>query len=269
VNPSSVVGSAAAFLGLAPRSTPSLGTAGQLIYAVGDIHGRYDLLTGLLAGLLADSEVHARGRRPVLVFCGDYVDRGPDSAKVIESLLWLARRPEFDVRLLKGNHEEAMLAFVEAPEHGVGWLKFGGDETLRSYGVTLCDDEPDVADCFRARDDLLERMPSSHLRLLQGLDLMLTVGGYAFVHAGIRPGIALADQREDDLLWIREDFIEHEGPYAKRIVHGHTWVADQPAVHPHRIGIDTGAYATGVLTAVRLDGETVDFIRALGPDAEV
>ncbi len=229
----------------------SAGTGGELVYAVGDVHGCYPLLKALLARIAVDSAARARGRRPILVFLGDYVDRGPDSAKVIEALLWLIRRPDLETHLLKGNHEQALLAFLERPDQGGGWLQYGGRETLQAYGV-----EPphDPADFDRARHALLARMPASHLWLLQRLELMVAVGDYAFVHAGIRPGQPLASQAEDDLLWIRQPFLEAAGPHEKVIVHGHTWIDARPQLHDHRVGIDTGCYATGVLTALRLDG---------------
>jgi serine/threonine protein phosphatase 1 len=236
-------------------------TAGELIYAVGDIHGRYDLLKGLLELVLADWQARAPQRRPLLIFCGDYVDRGPQSAEVIEALIWLRQRGDIQACFLKGNHEHALMRFLDHPLDCAGWLRFGGVETLESYGVRA--PEPgDPAACFRARDLLLQRMPSSHLRFLERLELMLVAGDYAFVHAGVAPGTDLKGQREEDLLWIRQEFLEDEGPFEKIIVHGHSWAGDQPQVLPHRIGVDTGAYTTGVLSAVRLDGEDIGLIQA-------
>ncbi|MCR5874448.1 serine/threonine protein phosphatase [Phenylobacterium sp. J426] len=229
-------------------------TDGELVYAVGDVHGCYDLMKALLAKIAADSAARAEGRRPILIFLGDYVDRGPQSAKVIEALIWLKRRPDLEVRLLKGNHEQAMLAFLDAPEANRAWLDWGGAETLAAYGVTPPARGEDPLAVIQARDALLERMPASHLLLLQRLELMVAVGGYAFVHAGVRPGAALAQQTEQDLLWIREGFLDAAGPHEKVIVHGHTWLDERPQLTEHRLGIDTGAYRTGVLTALRLDG---------------
>jgi serine/threonine protein phosphatase 1 len=225
-----------------------------LVYAVGDVHGCYDLMKALLAKIAADSAARAQGRRPILIFLGDYVDRGPQSAKVLEALIWLKRRPDLEVRLLKGNHEAAMLGFLDAPEANVAWLDWGGAETLAAYGVTppALDEGPLAV--THARDALLAKMPASHLLLLQRLELMVAVGDYAFVHAGVRPGAALAQQTEQDLLWIREGFLDAPGPHEKVIVHGHTWLDERPQLSEHRIGVDTGAYRTGVLTALRLDG---------------
>jgi serine/threonine protein phosphatase 1 len=232
---------------------PARSTDGQLIYALADIHGRYDLMKAALATVARDSAEAARGRTPMLVFLGDYVDRGPDSAKVIQALVWLQRRGDFALRLLKGNHEQALLAFLEEPEGGEAWLGYGGAETLAAYGVTPPAPGAGPAALQRARDALLDRMPVSHLQLLGELELMAVVGDYAFVHAGVRPDQPLASQTEDQLLWIREGFLDAPGPFERVIVHGHTWLNEKPQVLEHRIGLDTGAYATGVLTVARLD----------------
>lgn len=235
---------------------------GQLVYAVGDIHGCYAAMKDLLAQVAQDYGARARGRRPILVFLGDYVDRGPQSAEVLEALVWLRRRTDAELHLLKGNHEQAMLRFLDEPESAAGWLRFGGEETLVSYGVLPPTMEEGPEGFVRARDELLDRLPSSHLRLLESLELMVEVGDYAFVHAGVRPGAALGDQTEDDLLWIRKGFLDHEGRYEKVIVHGHTWLDARPQVHDHRIGVDTGCYATGVLTAIRLEDDGVGVLQA-------
>jgi serine/threonine protein phosphatase 1 len=239
---------------------------GELVYAIGDVHGCYELLRDVLASLAADYAERARGRRPILIFLGDYVDRGPHSARVMEALVWLQRRPDLEIHFLKGNHEQALLEFLEAPEGGGPWTEFGGAETLFSYGV-----EPPAADAppdayAQARDELLERMPASHLRLLLGLETMVVVGDYAFVHAGIRPGVALDAQTETDLLWIRRGFVDQPGPFGKVIVHGHTWLSEQPQLGEHRLGLDTGAYATGVLTAARIEDGEIEILQAARGD---
>jgi len=240
----------------------SAGTEGELVYAVGDIHGCYDQMKALLARIAADSAGRARGRRPILVFLGDYVDRGPESAKVVEALIWLKRRPDLEVRLLKGNHEQAMLQFLDAPEANRAWLRWGGAETLAAYGVEPPASDEDPLAVIRARDELLARMPAGHLLLLQRLELMVAVGDYAFVHAGVRPGAPLAQQTEQDLLWIREGFLDAPGPFEKVIVHGHTWLDEQPRLAEHRLAIDTGVYRTGVLTALRLEGLDREVLQA-------
>jgi serine/threonine protein phosphatase 1 len=233
---------------------------GQLVYAVGDVHGRYDLLKELMARIAADAAAHARGRRPILIFCGDYVDRGPNSAEVIESLLWLQRNASFDLHLLKGNHEQALLAFLDDPESAIDWISFGGAETLRSYGVTPPRPEAEIADYQRARDKLLDGMPASHLRLMERLELIVGIGDYAFAHAGVRPGVPLERQSEDDLLWIRRGFLDSHSRFEKIVVHGHSWRDSRAEILDHRIGLDTGAYQTGVLTAVRLEDECIEVI---------
>ena len=244
--------------GFGAKSDP---TSGELIYAIGDIHGRYDLLKALLEQVLRDWQARSPERRPLLIFLGDYVDRGPQSAEVLEALAWLQRRTDVQACFLKGNHEAALMRFLDNPADAAGWYRFGGMETLESYGVRPPAPE-DQRGCFIARDVLLQRMPSSHLRFLERLELMLVVGDYAFVHAGVQPGTDLKSQREEDLLWIRQEFLEDEGPFEKVIVHGHSWAGSEPQLLPHRIGVDTGAYTTGVLTAVRLDGEDIGLIQA-------
>ncbi len=238
-----------------PRST-----AGELVYALGDVHGCYGLMKSLLAELARDWAQRAAGRRPVLVFCGDYVDRGPQSAEVVQALVHLKRRADIDLHLLKGNHEQALLGFLEDPVRGGPWLRFGGLATLASYGVAAPDGSEDSL--FRARDELLDRMPASHLVLLRDLELMVTIGDFAFVHAGVRPGTPLNAQSENDLLWLREGFLDVEEPFEKVIVHGHTWLDERPQLLPNRLGLDTGAYATGVLSAVRLDGDDLGLMQA-------
>jgi serine/threonine protein phosphatase 1 len=245
------------------KATPEDPTQGELIYAVGDIHGRYDLLVELLEAMAVDWQAHTAGRRPIVIFCGDYVDRGPQSAEVLEAMIWLLQRPDIQAHMLKGNHEQALMRFLDRPQEAANWLRFGGVETLESYGVDA-PDPANIAACFRARDQLLQQMPSSHLRLLERLELMLVVGDYAFVHAGVHPGADLKSQKEEDLLWIRQEFLSEQQPFEKVIVHGHSWADERPQLLDNRIGIDTGAYATGVLTAVRLDRETIGLVQARG-----
>jgi serine/threonine protein phosphatase 1 len=237
-------------------------TEGELIYAVGDVHGRYDLMKDLLAQISRDSAGTAKGRLPILVFVGDYIDRGPDSDKVMQALVWLRRRGGFALRMLKGNHEQGLLEFLEDPESGAAWLAFGGAATLAAYGVTPPSGEVCSEALVRARDALMDNMPASHLQLLGELELMVVVGDYAFTHAGVRPDTPLAGQTEADLLWIRRGFLDAPGPFERVIVHGHTWLDERPQLTGSRIGLDTGAYATGVLTAVRLDADQMEILQA-------
>ena len=246
---------------LSPAPSPDR-INGRLVYAIGDVHGRYDLLTDLLERIAADITRCGEGRRPVLIFCGDYIDRGPQSAEVVESLIWLRTDRRFDLHLLKGNHEDALLAFLDTPDTASRWLQVGGRATLSSYGVSPPHDINDPQACLEARDDLARRMPSSHRLLLAELETMVVIGDYAFVHAGVRPGVKLADQSPRDLMWIREGFLERRERFEKRIVHGHSWTSAQPEVMANRINIDTGAFKTGVLTAVRIQDMEVSILQS-------
>ena len=245
------------------RSRPAASTGGRLVYAVGDVHGRLDVLEPLVADILSDVRATAPkgGERPLLVFLGDYVDRGPSSAGVIDLILQLSKNPALEVCPLKGNHEEAMLTFLYEPSFGPAWIQHGGGTTMASYGVSppLLRNEPEA--WVEANQAMLEAMPQAHRDFLTGLSLYHTVGDYAFVHAGVRPGATIDEQDERDLLWIRYEFLEATGPFDKVIVHGHT-PTEEPQMLRHRLGVDTGAYATGILTAVRLEGESRSLIQA-------
>lgn len=239
------------------------GRGGRTIYAVGDIHGRYDLLKVLLARIVADAEAQAQAETAAcLVFLGDYVDRGPDTPRVLAALVWIARHAPFESVFLSGNHERAMLDYLDDPVRGQEWLEFGGAETLAAYGIALPPDLGPVADHPQLRDALLDRLPASHLAFLRGLRLTFETDSHLFVHAGIRPGVPIAQQQPADLLWIRNTFLDDERSCGKIVVHGHSWSSDAPVTRPNRIGIDTGAYATGVLTAARLRGGEVHFLQA-------
>ncbi|PWC53000.1 hypothetical protein TSO221_12175 [Azospirillum sp. TSO22-1] len=242
----------------ASSTAPPKPTEGLCVYAVGDVHGQRKELEALLARVEADAaRMRADGLNTRIVFLGDYVDRGPDSRGVLDSLCALAKRSAdgsgIACRFLLGNHEAAMLDFLKEPAANSQWLSFGGVETLGSYGVRASAGTTEPARCRALRDALDERLPDEHRRFLETLELMVAFGDYAFVHAGIRPGVALERQHPDDLLWIREPFLSSPRRHEKVIVHGHT-VVERPEILDNRIGIDTGAYATGVLTAVALHG---------------
>lgn len=244
----------------APKPTPA-STGDRLVYAVGDIHGRADLLEGLLARIVADAgPALARGERPLLVFLGDYVDRGADSRGVIDRLIALAAQPGFEVRLLMGNHEEAMLGFLEDPVSGAGWLDFGGGATLASYGVAPPIGRSSGEELAALSAALSAVLPAAHLTFLRSLELAVVLGDYVFVHAGLRPGVPLHAQSARDLLWIRQEFLSEKKSFEKVVVHGHT-PEEMPYDGPTRIGLDTGAYATGVLTAGRLLGAERAFLQ--------
>ena len=222
------------------------------IYAVGDVHGRADLLDVLMEKIIRDASLASATQS--LVFVGDYIDRGSNSRGVIERLL---DPPEgFETHYLRGNHDQALLDFLEDPASYRRWRRFGADETLLSYGV-----EPPAQDetAVFARDELAEKLPATHLRFLQDLQPFVQIGSYHFVHAGVRPGLSLEDQSLEDMMWIREEFLDCEDDFGKVIVHGHT-PGERPVCRSNRIGIDTGAFATNCLTAVVLDGVGARFL---------
>jgi serine/threonine protein phosphatase 1 len=224
---------------------------GQRAYAIGDIHGRFDLLVNLLGQIERDNA--ARGSADTqVIFLGDLIDRGPHSAEVVEYLRVMP--PAFATcHFILGNHEEAMLVSLgpDSDPHRTNWLRFGGLETLRSYGVP--DHMLEEADGPRLAEDARFHVPDQHLRFLDSFDDQLRLGDYLFVHAGIRPGVALERQVPDDLRWIREEFLNDPRNHGVIVVHGHT-IRPEPEFRSNRIGIDTGAYRSGVLTALGLEG---------------
>lgn len=233
--------------------------AGLRLYAIGDIHGRLDLLEALHESILADSEAHPSERRE-LVYLGDYVDRGGASKQVIDTLI---EQPleGFGAVHLMGNHEFFLHRFLDDPEIGDVWLMNGGETTLQSYGIEPWDDPPDGLE----RLDWLSRrfneaLPEAHRRFLDGLELSYQAGDYLFVHAGVRPGVPLDQQDPDDLLWIREPFLRSEAAFGKVVVHGHTPDVT-PVERSNRICVDTGACYGGRLTAVALQGDERAFLQ--------
>ena len=238
---------------------------GRVGFAVGDIHGRADLLAEMVALLEARAlEERRDGREAVVVFLGDYLDRGPSSAAVID-LLVAGRPGGFECRFLRGNHEQAMLGFMEAPLENRAWVKHGGAETLVSYGVQP--PSPMGArdqDLLAAAAHLKDVLPPAHLDFLNNLERYVELGGYAFVHAGINPGRPLNEQTDRDLFWIRDPFLTSKRAFSHRIVHGHT-PEERPFADWRRVGLDTGAHASGVLSAARFEGEAVSFLSVSNP----
>ena len=234
-----------------------------VLVAIGDVHGRADLLRALLAEI----DERLAGKPYRLILLGDYVDRGPDSRGVIDALLRLKRaRP--DTVFLKGNHEQAMLDFLGAPEEGEAWVQWGGAETLESYGVRATEPAPPgAADpaIERPAETLAEEfavaLPDEHFAFLMNLDLTHRQGRYLFVHAGLNPERALEDQRERDLLWIREAFSRGgKGVFGDLVVvHGHTPVS-KPENKSWRVNVDTGAVWSGKLSALVLEGDKRRFL---------
>ncbi len=250
------------FLPGSDRAAPALAPAGIALYVVGDIHGRVDLLGVLLRKIAKDAVRHEQGVARELIFLGDYVDRGPDSKGVIDLLVTTAAERDFwTVTSLKGNHEQALMQFLDEPELWPTWSGFGARETLLSYGVTPPAAGSDPEAWAQASRALKAAMPAEHRRFLEGLALSAVRGDYLCVHAGVRPGAPLDQQVEEDLLWIRDEFLRSERRLEKVIVHGHTPM-EEAYVGPHRIGLDTGAYATSVLTAIKLKGAERTLIQA-------
>ena len=245
--------------GIAPRAFS--GPPGQRLYAIGDVHGRRDLVDDLLARIAEDI-----AERPVdsaaLVFLGDLIDRGPDSAGVIERLHALRDYPARALFLL-GNHEEFLLRTLAA-EPGVAedWLAFGGAACAESYGVAAASlhalDEQRIADRLRAA------IPPAHVAFLESFGDTIRFGDYLLVHAGIRPGVPIDEQQPHDLRWIREPFLSDAQDHGCRVIHGHT-ISDGIDRRVNRIGIDTGAYRTGILTAAVIEGEDIRFMGTAAP----
>lgn len=241
-----------------PENWPHRAPDGRRLYAIGDIHGREDLLRKMQTLIQEDARAH-RDKQPVVIYLGDYVDRGMHSREVIDRLL-STPLPGFETVHLLGNHEAFMLDFTATVETGMNWLHNGGNTTLASYGV-----RPGVKlTSRRALVDLhlafRDALPGEHLRFLRGLDLFHREGDYLFVHAGIRPGLPLQRQNADDLIWIRDDFLRAGQTHEAIVVHGHS-IRETVDWRANRIGIDTGAYQSNKLTAVVLDGQDVRFIQ--------
>jgi serine/threonine protein phosphatase 1 len=223
---------------------------GLRVYAIGDIHGRLDLLDRLLG--MIDEDDAARGpARSELIFLGDLVDRGPDSVGVVERLM--ALRETRPVRYLMGNHEEVFLRAVGGDLRALRFLiRIGGRETLLSYGIS--EEEYREVDFDGLMTLLQQKVPPAHVAFLSAFETWIEVGDYLFVHAGLRPGVAVEEQKTSDLCWIREDFLSHRDSFGKMVVHGHS-ITEDIDERPNRIGIDTGAFASGRLTAIGLEGD--------------
>ncbi len=238
-------------------------TAGRLIYAVGDVHGRADLLAELIGAIEQDipQAANPSGEKPMIVFLGDYVDRGPQSREVLDMIAELARVQDLEVRCLMGNHEEALLDFLDKRTAGASWARHGGNTTLASYGVTLPADTKDRTAWSATREQFEAAIPEEHVSLMRGMRDTFAIGDLLFVHAGVRPGVPLEEQNRRDLLYIRPDFLNNPVDCGKLVVHGHT-PQERAYGAPGRLCLDSGAYATGVLTAARFDGSAPVIIEA-------
>ncbi len=236
-------------------AAPALIPPGQRVYAIGDVHGRMDLLHKLWE--LIESDCAGCDLERSVIFMGDYVDRGPQSKAVIDFLLDETRKTAA-MLCLRGNHDQAVLDFLADAKFYRNWREFGAPETLLSYGVMPPRFEDD-ADFERARAEFEQKLPPEHLEFFSALAYSHAIGDYLFVHAGLRPGVALDRQDPHDLLWIRDEFLLSRLSFGKIVVHGHS-PTPHPVRRPNRIGIDTGAYATGRLTAVVLEGAGCRFL---------
>jgi len=251
---------------LLPQGKPAAARAsvpaGQRVYAIGDIHGRCDLLAALIAGIEADAAAAGPADTTVILL-GDLVDRGDDSAGVIALARDWQERAGFTVRILAGNHEEMFLrsfANLDILRH---FLRHGGRETLLSYGLERT--RYNNANIEQVQAMMHEVVSPEERDFIAGFEDMIAIGDYLFVHAGIDPEVPIEEQKVADLRWIREPFLSHEQPYGAVVVHGHT-ITEQVVETSNRIGIDTGAYATGRLTALVLEGAERRFLVAVSDE---
>lgn len=233
---------------------------GRRVYAVGDIHGRLDLFEALISAIEQD-DAAAGTAQTTIVLLGDLVDRGPDSAGVVRrARKWQDNR---DVRILTGNHEEMFLRSFKDEEMMRHFLRHGGRQTVLSYGVDR--NALSEADIEEAQQLMSKAVPESERVYIANFEDMVEIGQYVFVHAGVDPELPLSEQRKQDLRWIREPFLSHSEPLEKVVVHGHTICSD-PEDRGNRIGIDTGAYSSGRLTALVLEGSRRRYIEAVERD---
>ena len=232
---------------------------GVCVYAIGDIHGRADLLAEMHRLIVEDSAHITPGTNKVVIYLGDYVDRGLQSREVLDLLIYDSLADVQTVHLL-GNHDAWLLSFLVDPTIGPTWLRYGGEATVHSYGVNIGAAQEELSYYQELQDRLRQQIPREHVDFLQRLELSFESGDYLFVHAGVHPSMPLDQQKADDLLWIREPFLSSRRDLGRVVVHGHT-VESEPIVRTNRIGIDTGAVFTGRLTALKLQGSGREFLQ--------
>ncbi|AIT81292.1 metallophosphoesterase [Novosphingobium pentaromativorans] len=239
---------------------PSL-DSGDRVYAIGDIHGRIDLFNSLIEAIEQDDGARGHANTTVILL-GDLIDRGPDSAAVVARAKEWAKSRQLE--FIKGNHEEMLIASMSNPDVLRSFLKFGGRETIMSYGIdeTFIDEaQPD-----ELQKRMIETIPHDDIEFLDSFTKLIRNGDYLFVHAGIRPQTPLDHQLGRDCRWIREPFLSHNGDFGAFVIHGHT-IAEEPQVRSNRIGIDTGAFVFGTLTAIGIEGTERWFIQAREDEA--
>lgn len=238
-----------------PSSTP----VNTRIYAIGDIHGRFDLLQKLHELIKQDASSGAENIRKVIIYIGDYIDRGLESKQVIDSFI-NGSVEGFERIFILGNHEYAMLNFLDDPAAGDMWCAWGGDATVQSYGVNVYNTQGKRIETKALQEAFKAAFPDEHFRFLKSLKTSHVEGDYLFVHAGVRPEVPMEKQTDKDLMMIRDEFIASNYPMQdKTVVFGHT-IFDEPSANNGKVAIDTGAYATGKLTAAVLEGTSLKFI---------
>jgi serine/threonine protein phosphatase 1 len=233
---------------------------GQRVYAIGDIHGRDDLLRKLL-GIIESHRAGYSGKVSY-VFLGDYVDRGMQSKQVIDTLMGYDYAGA-EAIFLRGNHEQVMLDILVEPMMAKGWLAFGGLETLLSYRIPTKGIPTKEEDFIRLSQQMERQIPARHLEFMRDTRISWELGDCLFVHAGVHPDYPLDEQQERDLLWIKEEFIDSPRKYEKLIVHGH-YIEDEPALLSHRVGLDTGAYVSECLSCGVFEGDQVTLLDTQG-----
>ncbi|MEJ2409957.1 MAG: metallophosphoesterase [Novosphingobium sp.] len=243
-------------LARSPATRPWTVPRGERVYAIGDIHGRSDLFEDLIR-IIEDDDA-ARGPASTrIILLGDLVDRGPDSAGVVaRAQAWARTRP---IEFIQGNHEEMLLAGRTKTEALRSFLRFGGRETILSYGVSP--EAISAADFEELQALMNAAIPQDDVDFLKTFQKMIRVGDYLFVHAGINPKTSIDEQNGRDCRWIREPFLSHKGDYGACVIHGHT-ITEEPVVCANRVGIDTGAFIHGTLTAIGLEGTNSWFLQA-------
>lgn len=247
-----------------PRVTVDTATVpdGVRVYAIGDIHGRLDLLQRLHVKIAADAATRP-ARRRIVVYLGDYVDRGLNSREVVDFLL---DEPlaGFESVHLRGNHDQQLLDFLAQPATGALWLRYGGDATLYSYGIRFPDGGPKLMQLQVMSEQLRQTIPARHLAFFNGLRLTYEIGDFLFVHAGIHPEKPMEQQTLEDMLWIRDEFLESDFDLGKVVIHGHS-VTERPEVRDNRIGVDTGAVFSNTLTCLVLEAGQRRFLSTREP----